>query len=558
MRSNGPCLLLVGGVFAASSCPGQPSIRAMRPVVTTFDALPTPLGPRPVSSIGGTNGVWGEIGQDGTIVFAAVAGRTLGYWRDREGQIDLIVRPGDPAPSGAVFRDLRFVPGVAEDGTAIFTAQMNGAAPERETLWGFAGALELIVQGGDPAPVSGAPQIFEGFSSARVSTSGTLSWVLGVLQPSGDRALFSFDGSAIREVARDGDDAAGLPGVTITGLTLPTYAALAGATIYRANTSLGGGWGTWRETTAGDELIMYPGITEAPPIGSATGVFRFGQVQFDPTGQFGIVVDHVEIPGKQPIMGIWSWSASGFDTVVLEGEPIDPADPQGPKLVFNNSPNTASAAVTSAGQMRVAAEVEDAHGTRWALMHGDRDGLGVVIAVGDPNPFEASSETVVSILRVASNDAGQVVVVLGLGGPGVSSRNDSALGVWSPNGWTLLARKGEPIDLGGGVAGVVSDMTGGTRMPELRINDRGQILFGAEIDESFQALVLAEVGACYADCSPATGAGVLDVFDFICFQDAFSENDPYACDCDTSTGPSTCDIFDFICFQDAFVAGCGL
>ncbi len=62
--------------------------------------------------------------------------------------------------------------------------------------------------------------------------------------------------------------------------------------------------------------------------------------------------------------------------------------------------------------------------------------------------------------------------------------------------------------------------------------------------------------ACYADCDPSTGAGVLDIFDFLCFQNAFVAGDPYACDCDTTTGPGVCDIFDFLCFQDAFVAGC--
>jgi len=61
---------------------------------------------------------------------------------------------------------------------------------------------------------------------------------------------------------------------------------------------------------------------------------------------------------------------------------------------------------------------------------------------------------------------------------------------------------------------------------------------------------------CYADCDQSTGAGVLDIFDFLCFQDTFVAGDPYACDCDTSTGPLVCDIFDFLCFQDAFVAGC--
>jgi hypothetical protein len=45
---------------------------------------------------------------------------------------------------------------------------------------------------------------------------------------------------------------------------------------------------------------------------------------------------------------------------------------------------------------------------------------------------------------------------------------------------------------------------------------------------------------------------MLDVFDFLCFQDAFTLMDPYA-DCD---GNTTFDVFDFLCFQDAFVTGC--
>jgi glucose/arabinose dehydrogenase len=61
-----------------------------------------------------------------------------------------------------------------------------------------------------------------------------------------------------------------------------------------------------------------------------------------------------------------------------------------------------------------------------------------------------------------------------------------------------------------------------------------------------------ESNNCYPDCDTASGVGVLDVFDFLCFQDAFVSMDPYA-DCD---GNTTFDVFDFLCFQDAFVTGC--
>jgi hypothetical protein len=69
-------------------------------------------------------------------------------------------------------------------------------------------------------------------------------------------------------------------------------------------------------------------------------------------------------------------------------------------------------------------------------------------------------------------------------------------------------------------------------------------------------LHLTQEGACYPDCDTSTGVGVLDIFDFLCFQNLFATNDPYACDCDTSTGPNVCDIFDFLCFQNEFAAGC--
>ncbi len=69
-------------------------------------------------------------------------------------------------------------------------------------------------------------------------------------------------------------------------------------------------------------------------------------------------------------------------------------------------------------------------------------------------------------------------------------------------------------------------------------------------------LFLDGVPSCYADCDQSTGVGVLDIFDFLCFQNSFVNSEPYACDCDTSTGNGVCDIFDFLCFQNAFVGGC--
>ena len=79
--------------------------------------------------------------------------------------------------------------------------------------------------------------------------------------------------------------------------------------------------------------------------------------------------------------------------------------------------------------------------------------------------------------------------------------------------------------------------------------------FGISGDFVIRTVVEPVGQPCPADCD---GSGVLDIFDFLCFQNSFVNGESYACDCDTTTGtlPPVCDIFDFLCFQNAFVAGC--
>jgi hypothetical protein len=57
---------------------------------------------------------------------------------------------------------------------------------------------------------------------------------------------------------------------------------------------------------------------------------------------------------------------------------------------------------------------------------------------------------------------------------------------------------------------------------------------------------------CYANCDGSTGTPLLNVNDFVCFQNRFASADPYA-DCDQS---GTLNVNDFVCFQNAFAVGC--
>lgn len=100
----------------------------------------------------------------------------------------------------------------------------------------------------------------------------------------------------------------------------------------------------------------------------------------------------------------------------------------------------------------------------------------------------------------------------------------------------------------------IADVPHGTRLVELHISGTRS---GAGANDSYfddLELRLADF-TCYADCDVSTGVGVLDVFDFLCFQDRFISGESYACDCDASSGVGVCDILDFLCFQDEFVGG---
>ncbi|MCA9279255.1 MAG: VCBS repeat-containing protein [Phycisphaeraceae bacterium] len=68
-------------------------------------------------------------------------------------------------------------------------------------------------------------------------------------------------------------------------------------------------------------------------------------------------------------------------------------------------------------------------------------------------------------------------------------------------------------------------------------------------DSTSILLSTAAGSSCYADCD---SNGVLNVFDYICFGNAYSAGDPYA-DCD---GSGALNIFDYICFGNAYSAGC--
>jgi hypothetical protein len=64
-----------------------------------------------------------------------------------------------------------------------------------------------------------------------------------------------------------------------------------------------------------------------------------------------------------------------------------------------------------------------------------------------------------------------------------------------------------------------------------------------------------QTNPCYANCDQSTTPPILNIGDFICFQQAFASGASYA-NCDQSTTPPVLNIADFICFQQSFANGC--
>ena len=61
--------------------------------------------------------------------------------------------------------------------------------------------------------------------------------------------------------------------------------------------------------------------------------------------------------------------------------------------------------------------------------------------------------------------------------------------------------------------------------------------------------------SCYPNCDATTYLPILNVGDFICFNNSYAAGSPYA-NCDGSSTPPVLNVLDFICFMNQYAAGC--
>jgi hypothetical protein len=62
-------------------------------------------------------------------------------------------------------------------------------------------------------------------------------------------------------------------------------------------------------------------------------------------------------------------------------------------------------------------------------------------------------------------------------------------------------------------------------------------------------------GLCYPNCDGSTVAPILNVNDFVCFNNRFVAGDSYA-NCDGSSLPPVLNVNDYVCFLGKYAAGC--
>jgi hypothetical protein len=152
-------------------------------------------------------------------ILGAMYPATQGIWSERNGALDLVVQIGDPAPGmpGVNFTGLsNYKVGIDADGHIAFKAYLEGNGTQGWSIWSDrSGALDLIVQQGESAP--GAPPDFEFVEFLEyplMNSQGQIAFrahISDVPVNRRDDSIWKEDDGVLSLVARAGEHAPGAP-----------------------------------------------------------------------------------------------------------------------------------------------------------------------------------------------------------------------------------------------------------------------------------------------------------------------------------------------------------
>jgi hypothetical protein len=342
----------------------------------------------------------------------------------------------------------------------------------------------LALSGGTAPATGGAMYDFE-LGGPWVLDDGTAVFRSKLRGPgvdsTSDYALFAADAGATRLVAREGQAAPGLPGLTFGNVQLSG----SGFNSLSQPDSRGGPF--FRTDLSGsglhdDNRIAYyfRTVDEAGLLArwgdAAPGLP--GNVPWRPT-EFGIDADGIMVvnadlnpAGQAPSTGVWVGTPGNFQPLLVRGTPA-PGMTAG--TIYN-----AWATTTPSGQMLVSATLDGAPpGTH--IFTGTRGDLRLLIKEGDPAPGVSGGVLEqVSLQAMSSTGAAAVVGLL----EGEQDPRDDALFYGTPGNLKLVARAGDPAPgtdrrFSGELDthyDFIPDFASG-----LQVNDRGSIAFGARL-----------------------------------------------------------------------------
>lgn len=99
--------------------------------------------------------------------------------------------------------------------------------------------------------------------------------------------------------------------------------------------------------------------------------------------------------------------------------------------------------------------------------------------------------------------------------------------------------------------------TSATNLPQGQMLWSNLMSGGGSVPAGFVAATLVTCGSsgCYANCDGSTIPPILNVNDFVCFNNRFNAGDSYA-NCDQSTIPPILNVNDYVCFNTKYAVGC--
>ncbi|MCH9058953.1 MAG: hypothetical protein IIB55_10030 [Planctomycetes bacterium] len=487
-------------------------------------------------------------------------------WTDRAGSLAIVYREDDSAPFGA---DIRFaalpLPAFNDGGSLAFTAGLyDNSGPLLQEPWLgafkedalfniFAVAREGSVLPGLTGNAASLP-VFPFNNAGDIAFSVSEETAGVVLRGA---AVYSTRGGLLNLtlLARSGTPATGTAtGLETVFLTTPTQNE-AGVVAYRAAAldpavvvpddivlTL------WRDAGTA-ELVAWTNPA-APPLGKT----YFGDLSQTPRlshdGRVTFWASRVgNLVAPENDGGLWRF-AGGVNTLLVQEGDAAP----GTGATFKRIPR--QFAHTAFGRIAFTASLRGA-----GITIDDNSGIWTNAFTGSLELLVREGDAVAGLVDVNfgilsdpyMNHAGQIAFTAHLRGAGVGP--DATLGFFATDQTGrihLIARMGDTIVLNTPVnpERVVREITfthdRGTGRSQFAAD--GRLIFSVIFVDWSSAIMEARVG-CRADVN---GDGVLDIFDFLGFQNYFVSGDPRG----DFVPDARFDIFDFLAFQNEFVAGC--